>query len=62
MSAARKLEILQTIRAGRTWAGTVSGKRYELWLDQCDRVQVWREQRGRYASYSADTVTEALSA
>ena len=62
MSAVRKMEILATIRAGQTWAGTVRGKRLEMWLDQCGTVQVWRESRGRYASYSADTVTEALEA
>jgi len=62
VKAARKIEILTTIRRGETWAGTVRGKRIEMWLDQCGTVQIWREQRGRYASYSADTVTQALEA
>jgi hypothetical protein len=62
MSAVRKMEILAVIRRGETWIGTVRGKRLEIWLDQHGMVQVWREQRGRYASYSADTVTQALEA
>ena len=62
MSAVRKMEILAVIRRGETWTGTVRGKRLEIWRDQNGVVQVWRQSRGRYASYSADTVTEALEA
>jgi hypothetical protein len=60
MSAERKLEILRTVRSGATWAGTVRGKRLEMWVDQCGRLQVFRVRRGGYATFEAETVTEAL--